>query len=99
MHIEQIRGMLYKKLHRELRGYTEKALRNTKLDIIAQCFEINLYIVIYEVLLEVIEKLEYETLKTMIRRENILENLYESYTDLYGDDYERVKAFVKEVIE
>lgn len=99
MDIEQMKGLSYKRVYRELKDFTDEALQHTKSDIIARCFEINLYIVLYEILLEEIEKMDKQGLKTLLSKESILKCLYEAYTDLYGDDYERIKQFVKEVVE
>lgn len=99
MEQEQMRGLLYKKLYWELKEFKDKTLRHTKSDMLAECFKINLYIVLYEVLLEEIEQMGSDDLRFLIGKECILENLYEVYTDWYGDGYERVKKFVREAME
>lgn len=87
------------KLYRELKVFMDESLQQSKSDIIADCFKINMYIVLYEILLEEIEQMNKYDVKKLFLQETILQSLYDTYTDLYGDDYEKIKQFVKEVVE
>lgn len=98
MNIEEVKGLLYRKLHRELKDFTSSTMELKKEDIIGECFKINLYIILYECLLEEIEILRIDVLNNLVLQSNIIGSLYDDYLDVYGDEYMKVKQFIKGVI-
>ena len=99
MNNETLRALLGMKLTKELRVFRDEELRLCKDDILGDSFKINMYIIIYEVLIENLNVMRKSVIKELLDQpDNIINRIYESWLDANGDDYERIKNFVEKEV-
>lgn len=90
---------LRKRLAEEIKQFKEQELHLDKNEILGDCFKINMYIVIYEILIANTNFIDSNGIWELVNQSaGIIENLYKKWVNINGDDYERIEKFVmKEV--
>lgn len=99
MNKETLKALLGMKLCQELRMFRDEELGLNKDEILGDCFKINMYIVIYEILIENMNQMTKSTISGLVDCPgNIINQIYESWLEANGDDYERIKQFVEKEV-
>ena len=99
MNKETLRALLGMKLNNEIHAFRDEELGLEREDILGDCFKINMYIIIYEVLIENMNKMRKNVMKDLLdQQENIIDRIYEAWVEANGDDYERIKCFVEKEV-
>lgn len=96
---ETLKALLGMRLSQELRTFRDEELGLDKDEILGDCFKINMFIVIYEILIESMNQMKKGTISELLDRQgNIISQIYESWLEENGDDYERIKQFVEKEV-
>lgn len=99
MNKETLRALLGMKLNNEIHAFRDEELGLEREDILGDCFKINMYIIIYEVLIENMNTMRKSVMRELLdQQDNIIDRIYESWIETYGDDYERIKCFVEKEV-
>lgn len=95
MEKKELKELLSEKLHVELYLFKESMLCKTKMEIYESSYKIEVYVNVYEILMEEVENLDIETVRGVLHwRYGILESLYEEWLGYRDDAYDELKAYV-----
>ena len=95
MEEKELKELLSEKLHVELYLFKESMLCKTKMEIYESSYKIEVFVNVYEILIEETENLDSETLRGLLHwKYGILESLYEEWLGCRDDAYDELKAYV-----
>lgn len=99
MRNETLRGLVCLKLHQELSSFRDDEMCRDKDAIYGDCFQIHMYIIIYEIMVEELERLPKSKLKALLDQPtSIIRGIYEQWLEKNGDGYNQIQEFImKEV--
>ena len=92
---KELRELLLERLHIELNLFKDSMLQKEKGDIYEASFKIEVFITIYEILLEDVKELGRDGVRTLIYwKYGILESLYQEWLGREDSFYEELRTFV-----
>lgn len=95
MEEKELKELLSEKLHVELYLFKESMLCKTKMEIYESSYKIEVYVNVYEILMEEVENLDIETVRGVLHwRYGILESLYEEWLGRDDNSFDELKAYV-----
>ena len=95
MEEKELKELLLERLHIELHLFRDSMLCKTKMEIYESSYKIEVYVNVYEILMEEVENLDIETVRGVLHwRYGILESLYEEWLGYRDDAYDELKAYV-----
>ena len=95
MEEKELKELLLERLHIELHPFRDSMLQKTKKEIYEASYKIEVFVNVYEILMEEVENLDSETLRGLLHwRYGILESLYEEWLGYRDDSYDELKAYV-----
>ena len=90
-----LRELLLQRLHMELLLFKDSMLQETKKEIYEASYKIEVFVNVYEILMEEVENLDIETVRGILHwKYGILESLYEEWLGYRDDSYDELKAYV-----
>lgn len=95
MEEKELRGLFLERIHIELHLFRDSMLCKTKEEIYEASYKIEVFVNVYEILMEEAENLDTETVRGVLHwRYGILESLYEEWLGCRDDAYDELKAYV-----
>lgn len=95
MEEKELRGLFSERLHIELHLFKDSMLCKTKEEIYEASYKIEVFVNVYEILMEKAENLDMGTIREVLRwRCGILESLYEEWLGYSDNAYDELKACV-----
>lgn len=95
MEEKELRELLSERLHVELHLFKDSMLQRPKEDIYESSYKIEVYVNVYEILMEEVGSLDIETVRGILHwRYGILESLYEEWLGRDGNSFDELKAYV-----
>ena len=95
MEEKELKELLSEKLHVELHLFKDSMLCKTKMEIYESSYKIEVYVNVYEILMEEVENLEIETVRGVLHwRYGILESLYEEWLGRDDNSFDELKSYV-----
>ena len=95
MEEKELKELLLEKLHIELHLFKDSMLQETKKEIYEASYKIEVFVNVYEILMEEVENLDIETVRGILHlKYGILESLYEEWLGYRDDSYDELKAYV-----
>ena len=95
MEEKELIELLLEKLHIELHLFKDSMLQKTKKEIYEATYKIEVYVNVYEILMEEVGSLDIETVRGILHwKYGILESLYEEWLGYRDDSYDELKAYV-----
>ncbi len=92
---KKLRELLLERLHIELNLFKDSMLQKTKGDIYEASFKIEVFVNIYEILMEDVKELGKDEVRTFLCwRYGILESLYQEWLGRKDSFYEELRAYV-----
>lgn len=94
-----IRTLFCKKISEELKEFKTSVLKTEKESIYSESYRIEVYVNIYEILMELAEKLP-ETVMLLLLKQStgIIASLYEKWLKREDSSYEELKEYVLEEV-
>lgn len=100
MEENELRGLLSERLHMELQLFKDSMLRKTKKDIYEASYKIEIFVNVYEILMEEVENLDMETVRRALHwRHGILESLYAEWLGREDSSFGELKTYVGRELE
>lgn len=97
---KELKELLLERLHLELYLFKDSMLRQTKKEIYEASFKIEVYVNVYEILLENVESLDTGTVRGLLDwKYGILESLYQEWLGYQDNSFDELKAYVGGVLE
>lgn len=97
---KELKELLLERLHLELHLFKDSMLRQTKKEIYEASFKIEVYVNVYEILLENVESLDTGTVRGLLDwKYGILESLYQEWLGYQDNSFDELKAYVGGVLE
>ena len=94
----KVKEQFCEKISQELAVFKALKLKTTKEDIFSSSFEVEMYVILYEVLVDQIDDLSEAFMKSLMDEpKGVLKTLYESWLLSKGDNFNQVENFIKEV--
>lgn len=95
MEEKELKELLLEKLHIELHLFKDSMLQKTKKEIYEASYKIEVFVNVYEILMEEVENLDPETLRELLYwKYGILESLYEDWLGRDDNSFDELKAYV-----
>ncbi len=95
MEEKELREIFLERLHIELYLFKDCMLRKTKKEIYEASYKIEVFVNVYEILLEDTENLDSGTLRGILHwRYGILESLYQEWLGRDDNSFDELKAYV-----
>ena len=95
MEEKELKELFSERLHVELYLFKDSMLQKTKKEIYEASYKIEVYVNVYEILMEEVENLDIETVRGILHwRYGILESLYEEWLGYRDDSYDELKSYV-----
>ena len=95
MEEKELRELLSERLHVELHLFKDSMLQRPKEDIYESSYKIEVYVNVYEILMEEVGSLDIETVRGILHwRYGILESLYEEWLGRDDNSFDELKAYV-----
>ena len=95
MEEKELKELFSERLHIELYLFKDSMLRKTNREIYEASYKIEVYVNIYEILMEEVENLDIETVRGLLYwKYGILESLYEEWLGYRDDSYDELKSYV-----
>lgn len=92
-------GQFIDRIYGEFMAYKASVLSLNNADIFGKCYEIDIFVNLYEILMEKAEKLPDESLAALLSRRNILQELYDEWMKRDDSNYEEIVNLVSDEIE
>ena len=94
MEEKELKELLLERLHIELQLFRDSMLRKTKEDIYEASYKIEVFVNLYEILLEDVGNMDAETMRGLICWEHgILEALYQEWLTRDDGSYDELRAY------
>ena len=95
MEEKELRELFLERLHIELHLFKDSMLRKTKKEIYEASYKIEVFVNVYEILLEDAENLDPEMLRGILHwKYGILESLYEEWLGRDDNSFDELKSYV-----
>ena len=95
MEEKELKELFSERLHIELYLFKDSMLRKTNKEIYEASYKIEVFVNVYEILMEEVENLDIETVRGILHwRYGILESLYEEWLGYRDDSYDELKSYV-----
>ena len=95
MEEKELRELFLERLHIELHLFKDSMLRKTKKEIYEASYKIEVFVNVYEILMEEVENLDIETVRGILHwRYGILESLYEEWLGHDDNSFDELKSYV-----
>ena len=95
MEEKELRELFLERLHIELHLFKDSMLRKTKKEIYEASYKIEVFVNVYEILLEDAENLDPEMLRGLLHwKYGILESLYEEWLGRDDNSFDELKSYV-----
>ena len=95
MEEKELKELLLEKLHIELHLFKDSMLQETKKEIYEASYKIEVFVNVYEILLEDTENLDSGTIRGNLHwKYGILESLYEEWLGRDDNSFDELKAYV-----
>lgn len=92
---KELRELLLERLHVELHLFKDSMLQRTNKEIYEASYKIEVYVNVYEILMEEVENLDIETIRGVLHwRYGILGSLYEEWLGRDDNSFDELKAYV-----
>ena len=92
---KELRGLLLERLHIEIHLFKDSMLHKAKEGIYEASYKIEVFVNVYEILLESVGELDTETICGLLyRRHSILESLYQEWLGWDDSSFDELKAYV-----
>ncbi|MBE5954970.1 MAG: DUF3848 domain-containing protein [Lachnospiraceae bacterium] len=98
MNSEEIQALFCCKLYRECVQFKEEQLKSSKEEIFGSAYKIDTVINIYEMLIEMSQKLEAEVMKDLLFYPDLLACFYEYWLKVEDSQYAELSDFLKRTI-
>ncbi len=89
-----MREHFWDRIYGEFQSYKASVLESTNAEIFALCYEIDTIITIYEILSDLTETFTEEELSGLLKRKNILRELYQLWLKKEDSHYSELKEHV-----
>lgn len=90
---------LLDRIYGEFMAYKASILSLNNAEIFGKCYEIDIFVNLYEILMEKAEKLSDEALAALLNRKNVLQELYDEWLKKDDSNYEEIECHVSDEIE
>jgi hypothetical protein len=90
---------LLDRIYGEYQAYKAKILSLSNAEIFSKCYEIDIMTNLYDILSAMTEKLDDDTIRKLLERRNILEELYERWLKRDDNVYAEIGACVSEEVD
>ena len=95
MEEKELKELFLERLHVELHLFRDSMLQRTKKEIYEASYKIEVFVNVYEILMEEVENLDIESVRGVLHwRYGILESLYKEWLGYRDDAYDELKAYV-----
>ena len=95
MEEKELKELFSERLHVDLYLFKDSMLQKTKKEIYEASYKIEVFVNVYEILMEEVENLDIETVRGILHwRYGILESLYEEWLGYRDDSYDELKSYV-----
>ena len=95
MEEKELKELLLETLHIELHLFKDSMLQKTKKEIYEASYKIEVYVNMYEILMEEVENLDIETVRGILHwKYGILELLYEEWLGHDDNSFDELKSYV-----
>ena len=95
MEEKELKELLLEKLHIELHLFKDSMLQKTKKEIYEASYKIEVYVNMYEILMEEVQNLGIETVRGILYwKYGILESLYEEWLGHDDNSFDELKSYV-----
>ena len=95
MEEKELKELFSERLHIELHLFRDSMLQKTKKEIYEASYKIEVFVNVYEILLEDTENLDSGTIRGNLHwKYGILESLYEEWLGLDDNSFDELKAYV-----
>ena len=95
MEEKELKELLLEKLHIELHLFKDSMLQKTKKEIYEASYKIEVYVNVYEILMEEVGSLDIETVRGILYwKYGILESLYEEWLGHDDNSFDELKSYV-----
>ena len=95
MEEKELKELFSERLHIELHLFRDSMLQKTKKEIYEASYKIEVFVNVYEILLEDTENLDSGTIRGNLHwKYGILESLYQEWLGHRDDSYDELKAYV-----
>lgn len=95
MEEKELKELFSERLHVELHLFRDSMLCRTKTEIYEASYKIEVFVNVYEILLEEVEGLDVETIRGLLCwRHGILESLYQEWLGRDDNSFDELKAYV-----
>ena len=95
MEEKELKELFSERLHVELYLFKDSMLQKTKKEIYEASYKIEVFVNVYEILMEEVENLDIETVRGILYwKYGILESLYEEWLGYRDDSYDELKSYV-----
>ncbi len=95
MEEKELKELFSERLHIELYLFKDSMLRKTNKEIYEASYKIEVFVNVYEILMEEVENLDIETVRGLLYwKYGILESLYEEWLGYRDDTYDELKSYV-----
>lgn len=92
---KELKELLLEKLHIELHLFKDSMLQRPKEDIYESSFKIEVFVNVYEILMEEVGNLDIGTVRGLLCQDtNILESLYQEWLTRDDGGFDELKAYV-----
>lgn len=97
---KELRGLLLQRLHMELLLFKDSILLMKKEDIFTSSYKIEVYVNLYEVLVELVEHLKEHAMRTLLNLSfGILDSFYQEWMEREDGFYFELSAYVHDRLE
>lgn len=97
---KELRGLLLQRLHMELLLFKDSILLMKKEDIFTSSYKIEVYVNLYEVLVELVEHLKEHAMRTLLNLSfRILDSFYQEWMEREDGFYFELSAYVHDRLE
>lgn len=97
--MENSRRIFLKKIYEEYLEFKDKLLQKSKDDIYGDSYKIEVFVNLYEILVEKSDYLSSEILRNLLNQSVILETLYNSWMKKEDSSYDELKQHVEEELK
>ena len=95
MEEKELKELFLERLHMELHLFRDSMLQRTQKEIYEASYKIEVFVNVYEILIEEVENLNIETVRGVLHwRYGILESLYEEWLERDDNSFDELKAYV-----
>ena len=95
MEEKELKELFSERLHIELYLFKDSMLRKTNKEIYEASYKIEVFVNVYEILMEEVENLDIETVRGLLYwKYGILESLYQEWLGRDDNSFDELKAYV-----